>query len=266
MRISIYNKDCLSNDGMKSLTESCIDMILCDLPYGVTKNDWDKVIPMDKMWAEYKRIIKDRGAICLFANQPFTSELVMSNKKEFRYSLVWEKNKFSDFLNAKRKPMKIHEDILVFYKKQPTYNPQYTQGEPYVRWNKQGAVDNQTNYGKHKENYINNTDGKRLPTSVLKYNRVERPLHPTQKPIDLCAWLINTYTVPGETVLDNCFGSASTAIACLDNGRSFIGFELSGEYFDMSKERINEHIISKGLKVIEKQEDEHYVVWDLLIN
>ena len=188
MSITLYNNDCLIQ--MQSIEDKSIDMILCDLPYGMTKNKWDSVIPFEKLWKEYHRIIKENGAIVLFGSQPFTSLLVTSNLKYFRYSLVWEKNKFSDFLNAKRKPMKVNEDILIFYKKQPTYNPQYWFSTPYTRWNTQQAVDKQTNYGSHKENIAESKDGKRLPTTILKFNRVERPEHPTQKPVDLLEWLI----------------------------------------------------------------------------
>lgn len=270
----IYNMDCL--EGMQKIEDKSIDMILCDLPYGITQNKWDELIPLTDyvvngkrilhkedyllqkykegvncketleswerehkkgLWYYYNKIIKDNGAIVLFGNQPFTSFLVMNNLKHFRYSMVWIKNKFSDFLNANRKPMKVNEDILVFYKKQPTYNPQYTYGEPYKRWNTQGAVDKQTNYGKHKMN-ISQSDGKRLPLTVLYFNRVERPIHPTQKPVDLCEYLIKTYTNEGETVLDNCMGSGTTAIACINTNRNFIGFELSSEYCEIAEERI----------------------------
>ena len=226
---------------MKKIPDKSIDMILCDLPYGTTNNEWDKIIPFELLWQAYNRIIKDNGCIALFGNQPFTSHLVISNEKYFRYSLVWVKNKFSDFLNAKRKPMKVNEDICIFYKKQPTYNPQYTYGEPYKRWNTQEAVDKQTNYGSHKSN-IAQSDGKRLPLTVLNFNRVERPLHPTQKPVDLLEWLIKTYTNENEIVLDNCMGSGTTGVAALKNNRKFVGIELNDTYFDIAKKRIEEII------------------------
>jgi len=230
---------------MKKIADCSIDMILCDLPYGVTKNAWDVIIPFDALWKEYKRIIKNNGAILLFGSQPFTSLMVMSNLEMFRYSLVWEKNKFSDFLNSKRKPMKTNEDIAVFYKKQPIYNPQYWYSTPYVRWNTQTAVDKQTNYGGHKENYVESTDGKRLPTTVLKFNRIERPDHPTQKPVDLLEWLIKTYTNEGNIVLDNCMGVGSTGVACKNLKRSFIGIELNKKYFDIAVVRIRGETIVK---------------------
>ena len=235
---TLYNDECIKI--MEDIDDESVDMILCDLPYGCTKNKWDIIIPFDELWKNYNRIIKKNGAIVLFGSQPFTSQLIMSNTKYFRYCLVWEKNKFSDFLNAKRKPMKTNEDICLFYKKQPTYNPQYTYGEPYKRWNTQKAVDKQTNYGGHKKNVAESKDGKRLPTTVLKFNRVERPKHPTQKPTDLLEWLIKTYTNENELVLDNCMGVGSTGVACKNVNRSFIGIELEEEYFKIAKSQIIE--------------------------
>ena len=255
MFVKVSNIDCLSDDGMKNIKSKSVAMILCDLPYAMTKNKWDIQLPMDKLWNEYNRIIKDNGVICLFANQPFTSQLIVANSKHFRYTLVWEKNKFSDFLNCKRKPLKIHEDILIFYKKQPTYNPQFTFSDPYVRWNKQASVDKQTNYGKIKENKVINTDGKRYPTTVLKFNRVETPVHPTQKPVELCEWLINTYTNQGETVLDNCLGSGSTAIACINTQRSIIGFEMENNYYNILLRRIIDTVKDKSTSLYQTPEN-----------
>jgi len=235
LNYNIINGDCLVE--MKNITDKSVDMILCDLPYGMTKNSWDVVIPFDKLWCEYNRIIKDNGAIVLFGSQPFTSLMITSNLNMFRYCLVWEKNKFSDFLNSKRKPMKTNEDIAVFYKKQPVYNPQYWYSTPYTRWNTQSAVDKQSNYGTHKENYVE-SDGKRLPTTVLKFNRVERPLHPTQKPTDLLEWLIKTYTNENDIVLDNCMGVGSTGVACKNINRKFISIELETKYYEIAKNNI----------------------------
>jgi site-specific DNA-methyltransferase (adenine-specific) len=235
LNYNIINGDCLVE--MKNITDKSVDMILCDLPYGMTKNSWDVIIPFDKLWCEYNRIIKDNGAIVLFGSQPFTSLMITSNLNMFRYCLVWEKNKFSDFLNSKRKPMKTNEDIAVFYKKQPVYNPQYWYSTPYTRWNTQSAVDKQSNYGTHKENYVE-SDGKRLPTTVLKFNRVERPLHPTQKPTDLLEWLIKTYTNENDVVLDNCMGVGSTGVACKNINRKFIGIELETKYYEIAKNNI----------------------------
>lgn len=231
----LINGDCLIE--MKNIKDKSIDMILCDLPYGMTKNSWDVIIPFDKLWSEYNRIIKDNGAIVLFGSQPFTSLMITSNMKMFRYCLVWEKNKFSDFLNSKRKPMKTNEDIAIFYKKQPIYNIQYWYSTPYTRWNTQNAVNKQSNYGTHKENFVE-SDGKRLPTTVLKFNRIERPLHPTQKPTDLLEWLIKSYTNENDLVLDNCMGVGSTGVACKNIKRKFIGIELEYKYYEIAKESI----------------------------
>ena len=234
-KVCLVNDNCL--DVMKQIDAKSIDLILCDLPYGVTKNKWDVIIPFDKLWDQYNRIIKDNGAIILFGSQPFTTMLISSNMNYFRYCLVWEKNKFSDFLNSKRKPMKTNEDICIFYKKQPTYNIQFWYSTPYERWNTQKAVDKQTNYGSHKENN-SKSDGKRLPTTVLKFNRVERPSHPTQKPVDLLEWLIKSYTNEGDNVLDNCMGVGSTGIASKKNNRNFIGIELDETYYNQAVEFI----------------------------
>lgn len=234
-RVCLVKGDCL--EVMLNIEPKSIDLILCDLPYGVTKNKWDVIISFEKLWEQYNRIIKDNGAIVLFGSQPFTTMLISSNMKYFRYCLVWEKNKFSDFLNAKRKPMKTNEDICIFYKKQPTYNIQYWYSTPYHRWNSQKAVDKQTNYGSHKSNVVE-SDGKRLPTTVLKFDCVERPSHPTQKPVDLLEWLIKSYTNEGETVLDNCMGVGSTGVASKKNNRNFIGIELNETYYNQAVEFI----------------------------
>lgn len=233
----LFCGDCL--EVMKNIENESIDLILCDLPYGVTRNKWDVVIPFDKLWEQYNRIIKKNGAVILFGSQPFTTMLISSNMKNFRYCLVWEKNKFSDFLNAKRKPMKTNEDICVFYKNQPTYNVQYWYSTPYERWNTQEAVNKQTNYGSHKKN-VAKSDGKRLPTTVLKFNRVERPDHPTQKPVDLLEWIIKSYSNEGDNVLDNCMGIGSTGKAAKNLNRNFVGIELNKEYYDKSIEFIGE--------------------------
>jgi site-specific DNA-methyltransferase (adenine-specific) len=234
-KVCLVKGDCL--EVMLNIEPKSIDLILCDLPYGVTKNKWDVIISFEKLWEQYNRIIKDNGAIVLFGSQPFTTMLISSNMKYFRYCLVWEKNKFSDFLNAKRKPMKTNEDICIFYKQQPTYNIQYWYSTPYKRWNTQKAVDKQSNYGSHKEN-VAKSDGKRLPTTVLKFNRVERPAHPTQKPVDLLEWIIKSYTNEGETVLDNCMGVGSTGVASKKNNRNFIGIELDETYYNQAVEFI----------------------------
>lgn len=231
--IQLKMGDCL--DEMKEIPDLSVDLILTDLPYGITKNKWDVVINIESLWKEYTRIVKNNGAIVLFGNQPFTSLLITSNIQLFRYTMVWSKNKFSDFLNANKKPMKIHEDIIIFYKKQPVYNIQYNYSTPYVRWNKQDAIDKQTNYNKYGETITTNEDGKRLPTTVLQFNRVERPIHPTQKPTDLLEWIIKTYSNEGDIVLDSCMGVGTTGIACKNTKRKFIGIEIEPEYFHLAE-------------------------------
>ncbi len=234
---NIYNCDCLF--GMDFIKDSYVDCILCDLPYQMTKNSWDIAIPLDKLWEAYKRILKPDGTIILFGNQPFSSYLVMSNLEMFKYSLVWEKNKFSDFMNAKKKPLKIHEDILVFYGNSHKYNPQYIIGKPYTKWNTQNAVNENTNYNQYGSS-VSSSKGKRYPTTVLKFDRVPYPVHPTQKPVDLLEWLICSYTDVGDIVLDNCIGSGSTGVAAINTKRNIIGFETSEEYYNIANTRLKE--------------------------
>jgi len=232
--IKIINGDCLIE--MKNIEDKSIDLVLCDLPYGITKNKWDIVLDFDKLWNEYERIIKNNGIIILFGNQPFTSKLILSNLKMFKYTLVWEKNKFSDFLNAKKKILKIHEDIVIFYKKSGVYNPQFTYDKPYKRSNTQKSIDKQTNYNEYKESkMIESVDGKRYPTSVLFFNRVENGLHPTQKPVELLEYLIKTYSNENSLVLDNCMGVGSTLIACMNTKRKCIGIEINNDYYNIAK-------------------------------
>jgi len=230
----IYQMDCL--DGMKLIPDKSIDMILCDLPYGTTRNKWDAVIPFEPLWREYERIIKDNGAIVLTASQPFTSALVVSNIKLFRYDLTWDKSQVTGFLNAKKMPLRRHEDILVFYKKQPTYNPQFSIGKPYRI--KRGH--DTPNYGKQTANETV-SDGRRYPTSIIEIpQKREKGGHPTQKPVALFEYLIKTYTNEGEVVLDNCMGSGTTAVAALKTNRRFIGFEIVSEYVEIANKRIKE--------------------------
>lgn len=232
----LYNEDCL--EGMENIPDKAIDMILCDLPYGTTRNKWDSIIPLDKLWKQYERIIKDNGAIVLTAQTPFDKILGCSNLKLLKYEWIWEKNIATGHLNAKKMPMKKHENILVFYKKLPTYNPQMTVGDPYT--NKRKPLnDNGSNYG-----YIERTDtinqGNRYPVSILKFDR-EIGLHPTQKPVSLFEYLIKTFTNTGDVVLDNCIGSGTTAIACINTGRKYIGYELDEEYYKLAEKRIKEN-------------------------
>lgn len=234
----IYNMDCL--EGMKLIDDKSIDMILCDLPYGTTACSWDSIIPLDKLWEQYKRIIKEMSAIVLTASQPFTSSLVMSNFKYFKYELIWDKTKGSNVFNVNKMPLKSHENILIFYKSQPTYNPQKAYG--YNNYNKKGFRVNSKVYGiddiKRKNKCI---DGSRYPTSILRYSKDWQPqkqLHSAQKPVKLFEYLIKTYTNEDSVVLDNCMGSGTTAIACKRLNRRFIGFEINKEYYDISIQRL----------------------------
>ena len=242
----IYNEDCL--EGMKRIPDKSIDMILCDLPYGQTaRNKWDTVIPFDKLWEQYGRIIKDNGAIVLFANGMFTADLMKSNEKIWRYNLIWEKTTPTGFLNAKKMPLRTHEDICVFYKKPPTYNPQKTFGHQRKvskAEHKRNCI-NTTDYGGHGLTTYDSTE--RYPTSILKFktDKQKSSLHPTQKPVALLEWLVKTYTNSGETVLDNCIGSGTTAIACINTNRNYIGFELDKHYCDIAKERIQKALAEK---------------------
>ncbi len=235
---ALFNHDCLKV--MECAPDKTFDMILCDLPYGVTaRNKWDIIIPFDKLWEQYCRIIKDNGAIVLTAIQPFTSALLMSNKDMFRYSLVWEKTTSTGFLNAKKMPLRIHEDILVFYKKPSTYNPQKTTGHKPVHNYTKHTADG-TNYGETKIGISGGGSTERYPTSVLKFatDKQKEALHPTQKPIALFEYLIKTYTNEGDTVLDNCSGSGTTAVSCENTKRQWICIESSKAYCEITKKRL----------------------------
>jgi len=248
----IYNTDCIGKKGMVLIPDNSIDMILCDLPYGTTQNKWDFIIDPIKMWVQYERIIKENGAIILTAAQPFTSLLVMSNLKLFRYDLTWDKVKISGFLNSSKMPLRQHEDILIFYKKLPVYNPQKIYA---VNIKKPGkSKKTSSNYGNYKNDLKKSFDGERFPTSIISisnWNRVifgsdyenGRSTHPTQKPVDLFRYLIKTYSNEGDTILDNCMGSGTTAIACLMENRNYIGFENDKEhdYYNKSLERIKQY-------------------------
>jgi site-specific DNA-methyltransferase (adenine-specific) len=234
---NIYFGDCL--DIMKEIDDKSLDMILCDLPYGTTQNKWDIIIPFAPLWKEYERIIKDKGAIVLTASQPFTSQLVMSNPDLFKYELIWEKTISSNQLNATHQPLRTHENILVFYKKKPTYNPQFENGTPYSI--KRRVTYNGRGYGEQKDTTKIN-DGYRYPKSVLKIpNPRIKGGHPTQKPVPLFEYLIKTYTNERDIVLDSCIGSGTTAIACMNTNRNFIGIEKDEEYFKIAKENISKY-------------------------
>jgi site-specific DNA-methyltransferase (adenine-specific) len=239
MQIDLWLGDCLIE--MDRITDGSVDLILADLPYGTTACKWDTIIPFEPLWKQYKRVIKRNGAIVLTASQPFTSALVMSNPGWFKYSLVWEKDNATNFLNAKHQPMKVHEDVAVFSQAASSFtpgiamafNPQKTPGKPYRAINRAG------NHVYHASPAGHETisDGWRNPRSVLRFN-AERGLHGTQKPVALMEYLIRTYTNEGETVLDNTMGSGTTGVACLNTGRRFIGIEKDTEIFATAEKRI----------------------------
>lgn len=232
----IDNVDCL--DGMKAIPDGSVDLILTDPPYGTTMNKWDSVTPLDKLWAEYLRIIKDNGAILLFAQMPFTAHLVESQIKLFRYEWVWEKENATGFLNANKMPLKKTESVLVFYKKLPTYNPQKTPGRPYKC--KRGSGSASWRYDETQGGYVTENRGDRMPTNIIKFNRDRPSLHPTQKPVALLEYLIRTYTNEGEIVLDSHAGSGSTAMAYRRTRRRYICFELDEKYHSIAQARIAE--------------------------
>ena len=242
--VAICNCDMFSDDGFLSIANNLIDAIITDFPYGTLnkRNGWDKVIDYDKFWEEASRVNKITAPTISTAQMPFTAFLVSTNYKDFKYSLVWEKSKATGYLNAKKQPMRAHEDILVFYKKQCTYNPQMVQGTPY---NKGCAVRDTMAYGKQeKAVLVKNDSGLRYPRSVQYFVTAESEgkLHPTQKPIALMEWLIKTYTNEGDLVLDPCMGSGTTGIACINTGRRFIGFEKDPDYFSAAQNRFREKL------------------------
>jgi len=236
----IYQGNCL--EIMKKIDDKSIDMILCDLPYGITKCKWDEIIPLDELWARYNRIIKDNGAIVLFGSEPFSSYLRLSNLKAYKYDLYWQKEKPTNFFQLKRRFGKTTENICVFYYKQPTYNPQMVKhcGKQVVT--KPKGKHNSILTGVNKEVFAYQDNGYRYPCDILKFNRVKlgKSLHETQKPVELLEYLINTFTNEGELVLDSCIGSGSTAIACINANRNYIGIELQQKYVDIANQRINE--------------------------
>ena len=235
--IELMHGDCL--ELMKDVPDQSVDMILCDLPYGTTACKWDTVIPFEPLWAQYRRIAKRNAAIVLTASQPFTSALIASNIKEFRYCWVWEKSRFANQMLAKVQPLKIHEDVAVFAVDRPIYCPQ-----GLVECNKttrQGArVTDNNGGGVRATEYVQTHTN--YPRSVLRFASEGKTVHPTQKPVALMEYLIRTYTHEGETVLDNCMGSGTTGVACMNTGRKFIGMEQDAKYFEIAQKRIHDSI------------------------
>lgn len=239
----IYNMDCL--EGMKYIDDKSIDMILCDLPYGITACKWDVIIPFKPLWQQYKRVIKEHGAIVLFGSQPFTSVMVTSNIKGYKHHWIWKKNRGTGFLVAKYRPMMATEDIIAFTAKgeRINYYPQMIKlDKPYY-----------SRYASSSNGTIFNKKGGKIkyeksPLNILEFSKVSNPQHPTQKPVSLFEYLIKTYSNEGDLVLDNCMGSGTTAIACINTNRNYLGFELNKEYYELAKNRINKHILDNNLQ------------------
>ena len=239
----IYNEDCLM--GMQKIDDKSIDCIICDLPYGTTKCSWDIIIPFDKLWEQYNRIIKDNGAIILFGQEPFSSLLRVSNLKDYRYDIYWQKERLTNIMQVKRRVGKDIETISIFYKNQCTYNPQMVKYDGPKRGNKvkNGKLGKLVDDNNDKKVFEYNDTGFRYPTQVWKFKRdiLTSNIHPTQKPIALYEELIKTYSNPGDLLLDNCSGSGTIAIAALNTGRHFIGFETNVNYYNESLKRIDNY-------------------------
>ena len=239
-KIELIQGDCL--ELMKEIPDKSIDMILCDLPYGTTACKWDSIIPFKPLWEQYKRIIKDNRAIVLFGSEPFSTMLRMSNLQNFKYDWIWEKEQGANFMLCKYQPYKVHEIISVFSYGTHIYFPQMAEGKPYISGKgTSGDITGNVLKTQTKNN------GTRYPRSIQKFNtdKSKGSLHPTQKPVALFEYLIKTYTNENETVLDNCMGSGSTGIACINTKRNFIGIEKDGKYFEIAKKRI-ENALNKS--------------------
>ena len=226
--------DCL--DILPTLSGNSVDMVMVDLPYGTTACKWDSIISLDFLWEQYNRICKDDAAMVFTAAQPFTTTLASSNIDNFRYEWIWEKPQGTNPMNAKVMPLKSHENILVFYRSKPTYNPQMWYSTPYSGFSSDVSKIGEV-YGSQKSKHRDNPEGSRYPKTILKYKQ-EKGLHPTQKPVGLMEYLIKTYTNEGDNVLDNTMGSGTTGVACINCNRNFTGIESDKKYFDIAKERI----------------------------
>ena len=237
----IYNEDCIGEKGMCLIPDKSVNMILCDLPYGVTaRNKWDTIIPFKPLWEQYERVIKDNGIICLTATQPFATKLINSNEKLFKYDLIWDKKLPTGFLNAKRQPLRRHELVLCFYKKMPIYNPIMRKGKQRSKGGKIYSLSDCygiINQPKEKEIY-----DEYYPTSIIEIGNANQKnkIHPTQKPVELFEYLIKTYTDENNIILDNCIGSGTTVIAAINTNRNFIGIEKDKNYYEIANKRISE--------------------------
>lgn len=235
-KVELMMGDCL--DLMKALPDGSVDMVMCDLPYGTTQNKWDSVLPLDALWSEYARLC--RGAVVLTATQPFSSSVVLSNMRQFRYEWIWQKTRVTGVLNAKRQPLRQHESVLVFSKATPPYNPQGLESCDRSTSTGVSASGSSSNYGKINQTgngkYTQTQTG--YPRSVIQIKSESKTIHPTQKPVALMEYLVRTYTNEGGTVLDNCMGSGTTGVACVQSGRNFIGMEMDQGYFEIASRRI----------------------------
>lgn len=234
---ALFEGDCL--EVLSRFPDASVDMVLCDLPYGTTQNKWDSVIDLDKLWKAYHRVVKPDGAIVLTSQGIFTAKLMMSNERYFKYKLAWEKSKSTNFLNAKKQPLRKHEDVCIFYRKQPTYNPQMGEGVAYDKGVRKDQLSG--SYGDFKPRHVK-SDGERYPTDVIYFKTAESEgtvWHPTQKPVDLGRYLIRTYTKPGDLVLDNSFGSGSFLVAAALESRNFCGIEKNEDVHLFKKDAID---------------------------
>ena len=233
--VNIYKGDCL--EILPTIDDSSVDMIMADLPYGTTACKWDSIIPLEPLWKELNRISKLNAAMVFNAAQPFTTILAVSNMSNFRYEWIWEKPQGTNPMNVKVMPLKSHENILVFYNKKPTYNPQMWYSTPYSGFSSEQSKIGEV-YGSAKSKHRNNPEGSRYPKTILKFKQ-EKGLHPTQKPVGLVEYLIQTYTNKGDVVLDPTMGSGTTGVACINTDRKFIGIEKEKKYFEIAEHRIN---------------------------
>lgn len=251
-KFNIYNEDYVGEissnnlvkanclDVMKQIADESIDMVLCDLPYGSTACSWDSIIPLDKLWEQYNRICKVNAAMIFTAAQPFTTILAASNISNLKYEWIWEKPQGTNPMNAKIMPLKSHENILVFYRKKPTYNPQMWYSTPYSGFSSNTSKIGEV-YGSQQSKHRDNPEGSRYPKTVLKFKQ-EKGFHPTQKPVELMRYLIKTYSNEGDVILDNTMGSGTTGVACVLENRKFIGIENDITYFKIAVDRINSSI------------------------
>ncbi|MBR1805806.1 MAG: site-specific DNA-methyltransferase [Selenomonadaceae bacterium] len=255
MDYQIFNEDCIS--GMKKLDDGSVDAIICDPPFQTTDASWDIRLPIEEMWAEFNRVTKQNAAIVLFSQLPFAVDLINANRKMFRYEWIWTKSKAVGFLNANRMPMRAHENILVFYRKLPTYNPQFRTGKPYVRIQDEEPRTRESVYQGRGSSITINDGNHYYPRDVLEYsqpttnNKMEPRFHPTQKPVDLMEFLVRTYTNEGELVLDSTMGSGSTGVACMKSRRRFVGFELNKKFYDVSRQRLERAINERDQNLFE---------------